>query len=99
MAEAGEIPGAVKIRGQWTFDVARLRAWLRDLEDEQCRNRSAATKASPRARPLATPTGFNKAVAGRSMIGFASAASSSDGRYEHAMSKLLESGSSRTPRG
>src|SRR5262249_58554310 len=27
MAEAGEIPGAIKIRGVWTFDETRLRNW------------------------------------------------------------------------
>ena len=41
MAKAGEVPGAIKIWGTWTFDECALRKWLHELEEEQCRTRKA----------------------------------------------------------
>ncbi|WP_394031729.1 helix-turn-helix domain-containing protein [Xanthobacter autotrophicus] len=32
MAMRGELPGAAKIGGLWTFDEAALRAWIREKE-------------------------------------------------------------------
>ncbi|WP_394060680.1 helix-turn-helix domain-containing protein [Xanthobacter autotrophicus] len=32
MALRGELPGAAKIGGLWTFDEAALRAWIREKE-------------------------------------------------------------------
>jgi hypothetical protein len=93
MAEAGEIPGAIKIRGEWTFSLAKLRAWLDELENEQCRKRTVVAEAGRRVRPHATHNGSGaKATAGPSRPAFASAAASADGPYEQAMSKLLKIG-------
>ena len=35
MALAGKVPGAAKIGGEWTFDEATLRAWVKELEVPQ----------------------------------------------------------------
>lgn len=91
MAEAGEIPGAVKIRGEWTFNLKKLLAWVDELERQQCQTRKAAGDARPRRTPSGEAAPF---TAGR-----ASPASSSDGRYKRAMSNLLNPGSRRTSRG
>lgn len=100
MAEAGEIPGAIKIRGEWTFSYAKLRAWLDDLERDQCQTRKAVAKADHRARLLATPNGSSaKRTAGRSKDASASAVASGDGAYEQAMSRLLSLGLKKTSRG
>lgn len=32
MARQGKIPGAAKLGGEWTFDLKRLRKWIRDSE-------------------------------------------------------------------
>lgn len=32
MAARGDIPGAAKLGGTWTFDVAKLRRWIREQE-------------------------------------------------------------------
>lgn len=32
LAVAGKIPGAARIGGVWTFDPARVRAWIREQE-------------------------------------------------------------------
>jgi predicted DNA-binding transcriptional regulator AlpA len=32
MAAKGDIPGAVKLGGVWTFDPSRVRAWIREKE-------------------------------------------------------------------
>lgn len=90
MAEAGEIPGAIKIRSLWTFDEAKLRNWLADLEQQQCRQREALAGAKRRR----TPNG----VATRSTAASASTANSTAGRYERAMSSLLGSSSRKMSR-
>jgi|GEM_PF-4375494 len=100
MAEAGEIPGAIKIRGEWTFDLGKLRAWLRELENEQCQTRKVVAGASPRERLRPTPNGSGAPrTAGRSKVASASPDDSAAGRYERAMSKLLAIGSKKTSRG
>ena len=91
MAEAGEIPGAIKIRGVWTFDETRLRNWVAELEAEQCESRKRAAAARPRRT--------RNGVATRSTVVSGSRANSSDGRYEQAMSSLLAKSSRRTSRG
>ena len=40
MAKAGELPGAVKVRRRWTFDLAKLRKMMRDEERRQAQWRS-----------------------------------------------------------
>jgi hypothetical protein len=88
MAKAGEIPGAIKIRGVWTFDEARLRNWLAELEALQCKSRKRADAAKHRRILNGTAT--------RSTGVSVSMASKSDGRYEQAMSTLLAKSSLRT---
>jgi hypothetical protein len=90
MAEAGEIPSAIKIRGVWTFDEAKLRIWLAELEKQQCESRTKAAAAKPRRIRNGTAT--------RSMAASGSRASSGAGRYEQAMSNLLAQPSRRTSR-
>src|ERR1700674_3931769 len=91
MAERGEIPGTVKIGGLWVFHEAKLRAWLSELEESQCRTR----KILGAARPRRTPSG----AAQRSTVASGSKAGSGAGRYERAMSSLLAPASPRTSRG
>jgi hypothetical protein len=38
MAARGEIPGAAKIRGTWSFDIASLEALVAEKEREICQN-------------------------------------------------------------
>jgi hypothetical protein len=38
MAAKGELPTAALLCGRWTFNEAALRAYVRDREDETCRN-------------------------------------------------------------
>jgi hypothetical protein len=90
MAEKGEIPGAIKIRGVWTFDEAKLRIWLADLEKQQCESRRKVAAAKPHRTRSGTAT--------RSMAASGSRASSGDGRYEQAMSSLLAQPSRRISR-
>ncbi len=37
MSARGEIPGAAKLGGTWTYDVRKLRQWVREKETETCR--------------------------------------------------------------
>lgn len=89
-AERGEIPGAVKIDGLWTFNESQLRAWVKALEDEQCQGRKAAAGAAIRRTPSGAATSSSGARGSR--------ASSGGGRYAQAMSNLQHSGSRRTSR-
>src|SRR6266508_1556301 len=102
MAKAGKVPSAAKIEGEWTFNVLRLRQWVRDLEDASCPSpatqdpQSEQPRAAPAAaRPRPTPNGAATSCTAAS----ASRASSAAGRYEQAMSNLLGLRSRRTSRG
>jgi Helix-turn-helix domain len=56
MAQRGEIPGAAKLGRQWTFDLAKLRRFVEQQEQE------AACRGSAKPRPDATgATGFSTA--------------------------------------
>lgn len=46
MAARGELPGAAKLGKVWTFDEARLRAWVRQREAVACRPISTGATAS-----------------------------------------------------
>jgi predicted DNA-binding transcriptional regulator AlpA len=92
MAESGEIPSAVKIRGEWTFHEASVRAWMADLERQQCQNQKRAAGAE---RPRPTPTG----VMAPSGAARKSAVRSVDGAYERMMSKLGAPALRKTSRG
>jgi hypothetical protein len=97
MAEAGELPGAIKIRGVWTFDEQRLFEYLADLEKQQCETRR--TVAGERSRPARTRTGAARGTRKPYGRGSKSRASPSagrsdyDGLYDQAISKLLAIGS------
>jgi hypothetical protein len=89
-AERGEIPGAVKIDGLWTFHEAKLRAWLDDLENKQCQSRKSTDAANPRKTPSGVEASFSDAKR--------STDASGGGRYEQAMSSLLAPASKKTLR-
>jgi hypothetical protein len=84
LAKRGEVPGAKKIGGEWTFNEAKLRAWVDETEEGSCRNGKVYHPAirSGGARPYGggSPSGGRNA----------------GGRYERAMSHLLRSGSRPT---
>ena len=44
MAEDGEIPAPSRFAAVWTFDEAKLRIWLADLERQQCRERESGRR-------------------------------------------------------
>lgn len=46
MALRGELPGAAKIGGLWTFDEAALREWVADLVEKNQFKASATRKAA-----------------------------------------------------
>lgn len=46
LAARGELPGAAKLGKVWTFDEARLRAWVRQGEAKACRGISIGATAS-----------------------------------------------------
>jgi hypothetical protein len=64
-AAMGEIPGAVKVWGRWTFDLEKLRAMVRDREKQQCaenirRHQAAAIGvAIPSTRALGSKAGLS----------------------------------------
>ncbi len=37
MSARGEIPGAAKLGGTWTYDIRKLRQWVKEKETETCR--------------------------------------------------------------
>src|SRR6185295_3672203 len=90
MAEAGEIPGAVKIRGEWTFNLRKLLGWIEDLERQQCASRKINAAVKPRPTPNGTVTSFTAAKG--------STENSGAGRYERAMSRLAGNGSKKRSR-
>ena len=90
MAEAGEIPSAIKIRHRWTFIETEVCAWLKKLEDDQCQARKVPDGASIRRTPNGAATRYGGASGSR--------ASSGAGRYEQAMSNLLAPASRKTSR-
>jgi hypothetical protein len=91
MAEAGEIPGAVKIRGEWTFNLRKLLGWIEDLERQQC----ASRKINDAAKPRPTRSGMVTS----STVASASRENSGAGRYERAMLRLAGNGLKKTSRG
>jgi hypothetical protein len=98
MAEAGEFDEfdegvAIKIRGVWTFDEAKLLAFVARKGQQQCENRKAI--AAARSRRFPTRTGAVRGTRKPSGPVLKSNASPSagrsdyDGLYERAISKLL----------
>jgi hypothetical protein len=80
MALAGKVPGAAKIGGEWTFNEARLRAWVEELEIPKCH-----------AKPLPIRSGVVRSYG----VGSRSKAKSIAGHYEQTMQKLRSLGSKR----
>lgn len=74
-AQAGNIPGAAKMFGTWTFDVALLRAFVAQREREACQSS---------ARPRGAVTGA-KASSG---VEFKPAGRTSVGHYGQTIQKL-----------
>jgi len=84
MAAAGEIPGAAKFRGTWTFDVALLDAFVSEKERETCQNSR---------RPQRDVTGGTAF----SMAGFSfQTARTTDGHYKQTIQKLRENAAKRS---
>ena len=81
MAIRGDVPGAAKIGGQWTFHEATLRAWVNDLEKRSCR----AVVARPRPIRSGAVPSFGAARKSR--------AATSSGLYEQTIQTLRAFGS------
>jgi hypothetical protein len=47
MAAAGRLPGAAKIGQLWTFDPAKVRAWILEQEASVSRRHAPATAVTP----------------------------------------------------
>ena len=75
MAAAGQIPGAAKFRGVWSFDIALLDAYVAEKEREAC-------LSSARRQRVATGV---KAPSG---VEFKPAARITDGHYAQTIQKL-----------
>jgi hypothetical protein len=82
LAATGKIPGAAKIGRVWTFNLYRLRRWIRQLEAESCKKENA---------PRGMPTGAARSCGAGSW----SEDKSSSGAYERTM-QLLRSGASKS---
>lgn len=101
-AERGELPGAIKIDGLWTFDEAKLLAWLDDLERQQCETRKAVAHAGRRS-----PTHIGEAHRAKKRSGHASKSKASPSvgpsdygtHYDQAISTLRALGLKRVARG
>lgn len=77
MASRGEIPGAAKLRGVWSFDIALLDAFVSDKEKQTCQN-------ALHARPLRDASG----AMARSTGAFKPQAATSSGRYGQTIQRL-----------
>lgn len=75
LAASGKLPGCARIGGTWTFNLAKLRAYVEFREREAWRS----------ARPQRGVTGAGT----RYGAGFRPEAAISDGRYEQTIQKLL----------
>src|SRR4051812_48897898 len=84
---------AIKMDGVWTFDVAGLRSWLRDLGEQQWQTRKRVGQAAPRGKRRPTPSGVTRNAPAGISKGVSASVGSGDGRYELAMSGLLQLGS------
>lgn len=79
MAARGEIPGAAKMRGVWSFDIAKLDELVSERERAACQR---ALDARPR-----------RAVSGgmaRSTAGFKPQAATSSGHYGQTIQRLRQ---------
>ena len=74
MAQRGELPGAAKIGRRWTFDEARIRAYVRRQEAATCQS----ARHLPDVSGVATPYG----------VAFRSAGETSSSRYARTIQRL-----------
>src|SRR4051794_3157957 len=81
MALRGEIPGAAKPRGIWTFDLALLEKYNREREAAVCQN----------ARHLKAVSGGTAC----SMAAFRPGAATTSGHYEQTIQRLHEAAAKR----
>ncbi|BAL75964.1 hypothetical protein S23_27520 [Bradyrhizobium cosmicum] len=77
MAQRGEIPGAAKPRGVWTFDLALLEDYQRRCEETACQR-----AADLRPRPAVSGVVTSSTAASRSV------ARTSNGHYGQTIQKL-----------
>jgi excisionase family DNA binding protein len=62
LAARGELPGAAKFGRRWTFELEKLRRYIRTKERQQCGNQKlqpAATGAAPPSGVASASTGAN----------------------------------------
>lgn len=85
LAGVGKVPGAGKIGARWTFDVAKLRAWINAAEAVPCQNAQ---------KPRHTATGGR--TARTSGAGNRSTSANIDGAYTRTIQRLLGNESKRT---
>lgn len=85
-AQAGKIPGAAKMFGTWSFDVALLRAFVAEREKVAC-------QAS--GRPQRAVTGAKASCGGE----FRPAGKTSDGHYAQTIRRLLANAAQRSAGG
>lgn len=81
-AARGAIPGATKPFKCWTFDEAKLRAWLKRQEAKPCHD----DEIDPTRRTARPPT--STTAAGSNGRAFRSGAASSEEAYRQAMRRL-----------
>jgi len=84
MAARGEIPGAAKLRGVWSFDIQLLDAFVAEKERQTCLN-------ATHARPLPAASG----EMAFSMAGYKPAAKTSNGHYEQTIQRLRQAAERR----
>jgi hypothetical protein len=48
MAKRGQVPGAAKIGGEWTFDVVEFRRWIAEQVEASCRIMPISTRSGAR---------------------------------------------------
>ena len=79
MAARGEIPGAAKIRGVWSFDIALLDAFVSEKERQTC-------QSAIHARPLRAASGglVSSTVASKPP------GKTSNGHYERTIQRLRQ---------
>jgi len=81
LASSGQLPGAAKIGGAWTFNLVKLRAYVDFKEREACQN----------ARPQRAVSGAVK----RSGGAFKPAAVTSSGHYAQTIQRLRQAADRR----
>lgn len=87
MAAGGEIPGAAKFRGVWSFDIALLDLFIAEKEREACQN-SLKPRRAVIGGTASSTAAFSYPVA-----------VTTDGHYRRTIQKLRESAAKRSAAG